>query len=213
MSSENTSRGRNWAFVLYKDSLDEGEPFKTLDELKTPYFLIWHDADEEVDEETNEVKPKKEHAHLVLMFKGNKSYSKMKELTEKLGCPRPIRIENITSMVRYLCHLDNPEKHQYEADEVISGYGADYLSMASYKNDKYDIIREIIVFVNENDIRYYSDLFDYASRENERWFRALCDCCREDCYRYIYSRATKERDAVKDKARDDYINSIRELTE
>lgn len=191
---ETPKRGRNWVFVLYEDSLPDGQPAAVLEENKIPYFLIWHDKDTDPNGEI-----KKKHAHLLLMFDGNKTFEQMMDVADALGCPAPQRVENLRSMARYLCHTDNPDKFQYTEADIIAGYGADYHKIANLIDDKYAAIREMIAFVNENDIRYYSDLFDYAAGNNDRWFKALCDKCREDVYRYIYSRAIKIRDEQREK--------------
>ena len=183
------NRGRNWAYILYEDSLPDKQPDEFLDDAKIPYFLIWHDKD--IDEDG---KPKKKHAHLVLMFDGNKSEDYMMKIAEGFNCPKPERVENLRSMARYLCHMDNPEKTAYSPDEVRQGYGADYIRIISLSDSKYQLIREMVEWVNANDCRYYSDLFNHCALHNDMWFRALCDNCREDLYRYIYSRAVKIRD-------------------
>lgn len=188
MSKSQPKRGRNWVFVIYPgDSLPEGEPFKTLDEEKVPYFLSpVHDKDMNADETQ-----KKPHQHLIVMFEGNKSEAQMNALAEKFGCPRPKMVQNLRSMARYLCHLDNPEKAQYLVEDVKQGYGADYSKIINLTENVYIVIAEMMDFIADNDIRYYSDLLEYARTHNDVWFRALIDKCRENVYRYIYSRATK----------------------
>ena len=47
---------------------------------------------------------------------------------------------------RYLCHLDNPEKAQYDMENVISCSGADYQTMINLATDKYSAIGEMIEF-------------------------------------------------------------------
>lgn len=194
MSKTASKRGRNWVFVIYPgDSLPKGEPFKTLDEEKVPYFLSpLHDKDLNADETQ-----KKPHQHLLLMYDGNKSESQMNELAEKFVCPRPKMVQNLRSMARYLCHLDNPEKAQYLVEDVKAGYGADYAKIINLSEDVYIVIAEMMDYISENDVRYYSDLLEYARVHNDTWFRALIDKCRENIYRYIYSRATKlEKEAA-----------------
>lgn len=184
--SSTSSRGRNWVFVVYPDSLPPGEPMKTLDECKIPYFLQWHDEDLDPNGEK-----KKPHGHLLLMFDGNKSAAQMKDFCDAWNSPAPIRVENLRSMARYLCHLDNPEKAQYLQENVISGYGADYSKVINLVEDKYKVVREMMDFVIDNDIRFYSDLLEYAKEENDAWFRSLLENSRSTMYEYIKSRAYK----------------------
>ena len=56
---------------------------------------------------------KKPHIHILLLFGGVKSYEQVKEITDSLNCPIPQRCHNARALVRYMAHLDNPEKHQY----------------------------------------------------------------------------------------------------
>lgn len=188
-----TNRGRNWVFVVYEDSLPEGEPFKTLDEVKVPYFMVWHDRDADPNGE-----PKKKHAHILLMFEGNKSTAQMQAFQDAWKCPPPKRVENLRSMARYLCHLDNPEKFQYTYEDVASGYGADYINIINLAEDKYGAVRQMMQFVIDNEIEYYSDLLEYAAANNDMWFRALLDTSRQTMYEYIKSRAYKAKEKAKE---------------
>ena len=75
---------------------------------------------------------------------------------EPLKCAR--------AYARYLCHLDNPEKAQYETADVISCSGADYQTMINLATDKYSAIGEMIDFclqngVAANDRKYFLCLF------------------------------------------------------
>ena len=192
-TSKAASPGRNWVFVVYEDSLPAGEPYKTLDEQAIPYFLQWHDKD--IDPDGTE---KKKHGHLLLMFDGNKSPKQMNALKEAWNCPSPKRVENLRSMARYLCHLDNPDKAQYAPETVQEGYGADYRKIISLSEDKYAVVREMMAFVAQEDILYYSDLLEYASLQNDAWFRALLDTSRQTMYEYIKSRAYKQKEEKKE---------------
>ena len=106
-SGNKESRTRNWTFVLYEDSAPENWR-DILDEMFIEWIESpWHDKDINADGE-----PKKKHKHILLMFGGVKSYEQVKEITDKLGQPIPQRCHNAKAMVRYMAHLDNPEKAQ-----------------------------------------------------------------------------------------------------
>ncbi len=42
-------------------------------------------------------------------------------------------------------------------------------------NDKYDLVRDMIDYINENDVLFFSDFIDYACVNKFDWFKALCD--------------------------------------
>ena len=54
--------------------------------------------------------PKKPHWHILLLFDGKKSYEQVKELTDKLHATIPQKCASAKGLVRYMAHLDNPEK-------------------------------------------------------------------------------------------------------
>src|SRR5690625_3025055 len=80
-------------------------------------------------------------------------------------------------MVRYFAHIDNPVKFQDDKTKIIAHVGADiasYLSVTSA--DRYELIREMLSFVNEQKITEMKDLLDYAMDERfDDWFPLLCD--------------------------------------
>ena len=79
--------------------------------------------------------------------------------------------------VRYLVHLDNPEKYQYPVEQVIAHGGIDvdkYFKATS--GQRYDMIGEMIDYVRENNIVEMKDLIDYARVNRfDDWFPLLCD--------------------------------------
>ena len=50
---------------------------------------------------------------------------------------------------RYLCHLNNPEKHRYNESDVLEFQNADYADLKTRDNDKYGYIGEMMDFVDE----------------------------------------------------------------
>lgn len=180
------NRARNFATVFYPDSCPEDLEAK-LAELCIPSFLSpLHDKDINPTGE-----PKKPHYHYMLMFAGKKSPEQVRELLRPLGAVGLEVVSDVRSYARYLCHLDNPEKHQYPIDEVRSFGGADYLSVITVALDKYKAIGEMMDFIESEDILTYVDLLQYAKMHRSDWFRALCDHCSMQMIEYIKSRFWK----------------------
>lgn len=173
MAEKKTSgagRTRNYACVVYPDSAPS-DWLSILGEFCVPAFVSpIHDCDVNP---TGEVK--KEHYHVMVMFEGVKSSEQVKEIFEAFGGVGCERVQSVRGYARYLCHLDNPEKHQYAEADVRCFGGADYYSVIGLVLDKYKAISEMIDFCKENNIFNYADLLEYCSVNRFDWFRVLCD--------------------------------------
>ena len=177
-------RTRAWTCVVYPDSLPANWT-DILDDL----HLEWvqsplHDKDVNATGE-----PKKSHYHLLFLFAGVKSFEQIKEITDLLNAPIPQVCHNSRSLVRYMIHLDNPDKYQYNKSDIISHGGVEideFLRPTS--SIRYEIIKDMISFVQREGITEYQDLVDYAMyNEYETWFPLLCDSCTYVVNQYIKS--------------------------
>lgn len=170
--SRGSDRTRNWTFVLYEDSV----PTNWRDMLDGEHIewveSPWHDKDINADGE-----PKKKHKHILLLFGGVKSYEQVKDVTDKLHCPIPQRCHNAKAMVRYMAHLDNPEKAQYDVSEIRGHGGVDLAELLRpSSSERYSLLREMIAFVKAHNVTEFKDLMDYAAAERfDDWFPLLCD--------------------------------------
>lgn len=172
MAGRKDERSRNWVIIVYPESAPK-DWRGILDNM----HLQWiesplHDKDTNPDGTI-----KKAHWHVILAFGSKKSYKQVKEIADTLHAPIPQKVHNMKGQVRYLVHLDNPEKHQYPVDEVKAHGGIDtdkYFKATS--SQRYEMIREMIEFVNDNNVVEMKDLIDYASKNRfDDWFPLLCD--------------------------------------
>lgn len=200
MSNE---RYRNFATVLYQESAPE-DFREIITSWHVPCLLSpYHEFD--VNERTGEVK--KPHWHLLIMFEGKKSEEQVRELLRQVN---GVGLEVINSMrgyARYLCHLDNPEKHQYSRDDVKAFGGADYDEITQLETDKVKLCSEMETFIDENDILSYSEFANYCMLHHYSWYRALKVNCSLPIMFYIkskqweidkgYKRKTKYIDRTK----------------
>lgn len=162
-------RKRNWATVVYPESAPENWR-DVLSDLHTPVFISpLHDRDINPDGSL-----KKKHWHVMLMFEGVKSVEQVEQIFSQIGGVGHEIIQSIRGYARYLCHLDNPEKAQYDTGEVTQLGGADYFETINLPTDKFAAIREMQQFVLEHNITSYADLLDYSAEHNYDWFRCLC---------------------------------------
>ena len=176
MSKEKTSktagagRTRNFATVVYPDSAPEGW-IESLTQFFVPAFISpLHDLDINPGGE-----PKKPHYHVIIMFDSVKTKEQAKVIFDAIGGVGCEVVASIRGYARYLCHLDNPDKAQYNVDDVISLCGSDYPGVCSLATDKYKVIEEMIDWCLENYCYSYLDLMIYAKTERRDWFRSLCD--------------------------------------
>lgn len=170
MAKAETSRFRNYATIVYPESAPEDWQDILSDNHVPAFISPLHDSDHNP---TGEIK--KEHYHVMIMFEGVKTRDQAKKIFDQIGGVGCDKVESLRGYARYLCHLDNPEKAQYDTALVRSLSGADYIGAIGLAIDKYKAIREMIVFCQEKDILRYSDLLEYCMVERSDWFRVLCD--------------------------------------
>lgn len=179
------NRTRTWTFVLYEDSAPENWR-QLLDDMHIEWVESpWHDKDINADGQ-----PKKKHKHILLLFPGKKSYEQIKEITDELQQPIPQRCHNAKAMVRYMAHLDNPEKAQYNVNEISAHGGVDIAELLRpSSSERYTLIREMIDYVRSAGVTEFQDLMDYAAAERfDDWFPLLCDSCAYIVGQYIKSQ-------------------------
>lgn len=164
------TRGRNFATMVYPESAPENWR-EILAGYYVPAFISpIHDKDVNPTGE-----PKKPHHHVMLMFEGKKSDDQVREIFKTIGGVGLEKVDSMRGMARYLCHLDNPEKAQYNPSDVISLCGSDYSYTIGIVADRYKAVREMISFCEQNQIVSYAELLRYASVHQDTWFRVLCD--------------------------------------
>lgn len=174
-------RTRYFATIVYPESAPENWE-EILTQFHVPALVSpLHDSDVNPDGEI-----KKAHYHVLLMFESVKTQEQASEILDSIGGVGRENVASVRGYARYLCHLDNPEKHQYCPDDVRSFSGADYFDTVTLSTDRYACIGEMIDFIDANKIHNYMDLFKYARDNRPDWFRLLCDNCA-----YVIGQAIK----------------------
>ena len=163
-------RTRNWAFILYPESAPKEWLSVILDEM-TPFVVSpLHDSD--VNEGTGELK--KAHYHILITYSNVKTFEQVKELTDRLNAPIPQMAKNVIGAVRYMAHLDNPDKAQYQKSDIKAYGGFDLDSIFKLSStDKKQISKDILHYVMENEITEYFILTKYALENNDDWYDYL----------------------------------------
>ena len=147
-------KARYWTFVAYPESL----PCDLYDFL-TENGLVFaisplHDKD---INPTGELK--KPHYHVLLEFPGPTTYKNVKEnITDVLLQPIPNAVMSLRGAYRYLCHLDNPDKHQYSVNDIRR---SESFELVLTKTELNVIKSQILSDICINNIYEYCDLINY----------------------------------------------------
>ena len=169
-----------YTFILYPDSC--ASDWKDyLDSLMIPILVSpLHDLDVLPSGEK-----KKPHYHVLLDFgQAKKSWEQVQEYISPIGgVLAPVRsngscdswVANKRTCARYFCHLDSPDKVQYNPDDVLCFGGFDFWAIANSTSNKYATIKAIISFCRDQGIYDYADLMDYCIEYNDMWYMTLCD--------------------------------------
>lgn len=176
-------RFRNFATVVYPDSAAENWQEILSDQLVPAFISPLHDMDTNPDGEI-----KKSHWHVMIVFDGNKSIDQAQDIFTSISGVGCEVVQSLRGYSRYLCHLDNPEKHQYLPEDVRALCGADYTSAIGLPTDKYKAISEIIDYCESNNVFSYSELIIYSRMQHYDWFRVLCDSGTVVVKEYLKSR-------------------------
>lgn len=148
---------RNWAFVIYPDSLPDGW-LDILIQTGLPIAISpLHDKD--LDPTGS---PKKPHYHVICCYSGPTSYNVVKSLTDSLHAPIPQPLEQVRGYFRYLTHKDNPEKAQYLDSDIRYLNGFNILDYAELTKSEVDSIRvSLCELIRHEDIKEYCDFINF----------------------------------------------------
>lgn len=176
------TRTRNFATVVYPESAPEDWKEILFTHCVPAFISPLHDKDINPTGE-----PKKPHYHVMLMFEGKKSVAQVKEIFSSINGVGCEVVKSVRGYARYLCHLDNPEKYQYDASEVTC-LASDYLGTIGLAIDKYHAIGEMQDFCDRYNVVSFYALATYARAHRSDWHRILCDCGSVFMREYLQSR-------------------------
>lgn len=164
-----TYKSRAWAGILYPDSA----PVDWLERIKGLHMMAFvsplHDKDTTADGT-----PKKPHYHILLVWEGPTSMSIAQKVLSFVGCIEFVaRIQSVTGYARYLCHIDDHDKHRYSEKDVQAFGGADYELAINRSVDKDDVINQMCEFVDTHHIYSFRSFARYCRRNEPSWNRHL----------------------------------------
>lgn len=168
LANKRESRTRSYACVVYPDSAP-GDWLERLSDLHICALVSpLHDKDVNPDGEI-----KKPHYHVLLLFESVKTQKQADEVIKEIGGVGHENVGSTRGYARYLIHLDNPEKYQYNASDVKQFGGADFFAIIHLPTDDLSMQRDIIDYIVSNHIYSYAQLVLIAKENNDDWFNLL----------------------------------------
>ena len=167
--AKRAGRTRNFATVVYPESAPEDWK-ERLNELHVAALISpLHDKDTNPSGES-----KKPHYHVLVMFESPKDYeNQIKPIFNQIGGVGREVINSLRGYARYLCHLDNPEKAQYDPTEVIAMGGANYHAITNLPTDNRKMLADIMAFIQENEIYSFAEFIDVSRVHHPEWFTLI----------------------------------------
>lgn len=153
--SKRVNRTRNWISILYPESAVENWQ-DILSQSCVPSIVSpLHDKDINPDGE-----PKKPHYHVMLLFSGPKNLEQAQQVFDSIGAINCQPCTDTKAQARYFIHKDNPEKYQYNANDIQNFGGADWSELVATSADMFANIAEIEQYIRDSHILSYADLCD-----------------------------------------------------
>lgn len=140
--------GRVFSFILYPEHINKDTFNDILGEKFNTAISPLHQPDDEVI---------KEHYHVILMFGGKKKWVDVNQYCrEKYNCPQIESVVDTRKMMRYLIHMDNEEKEQFDHDYR---YVTANFDIRQYYDDKV-LIQDIIRIIDHKKLKSFKELIE-----------------------------------------------------
>lgn len=164
----NEDKNRNWTFIVYPDSAPSNWK-EILQDTGLPFAISpLHDRD--IIEATGELK--KPHWHVLVCFPGPTTFRKVNSLCAELNCPIPKRVMSIIGIYRYFTHADNPEKAQYDEQDIVQKNGFDIREISGMTTSQILAIKkQLINIIINNNFNEYCDFIKYVLNESVDLFQ------------------------------------------
>lgn len=162
---------RNWNLIVYPDSAPEDWIRQLVEYFHVPFCVSpLHDKDVNP---TGEIK--KPHYHVTICFDGPKSWLNVVKITKWLNCAVPVDTISLSGSIRYMAHLDNPEKYQYDSSLICGYCGFDVEDcFAPSSGERARFIADMICYINTNEICDLNEFLIYCIQEHYNdWYRVV----------------------------------------
>lgn len=188
-------KGRDWTFIVYPESAPDNWR-SVLDDT----HLRWvesplHDRDVNPDGEV-----KKPHWHILLSFDGPVTASAVEKIIKPLNGPIPQKCASGRGLVRYMVHMDNPEKYQYDRADIVGHGGADVDSYFELTlTNRIDVMKDMITYIIDNRVTNFADFLMVCINTSDDWFNVAINNNTLAINKCIDAMWQKGRDKEQDK--------------
>lgn len=195
--AENRERFRCWMLVFYPDSAPAEWP-DMMSEVHIPVWVsplhdkdVWTAADEKKNPKHKAGAKKKDHWHLVAQYPEKVDREQFLADFSFLNGPESVKVvKSLISMVRYLPHLDDPDKAQYDRAGVRVFGGADLGLMDEMgQHERHETLKAMRRYIREHNVLYYDQFVDYCDDCEITWSHLLDDSSTYVIREYIKARA------------------------
>ena len=173
------SKSRGWLCVVYPESAPE-DWIQILASIGAQALISpLHDQDLNADGEV-----KKPHYHVILLWDGPTTKSNAQavvDLIRGVGC---FAMATLRGASRYLCHLDNPEKHRYNPEDVKQLGGLVYDDIINSASDDLLTLYEIFDWIDENVCVSFRQFMIFARSFRPDWAKVVLTRHRENIIAY-----------------------------
>jgi len=156
-------KNRNWTFLVYPDSAPSNW-FEILQETGLPFAVSpLHNKDFNPTGDQ-----KKPHYHVLICFPGPTTFNKVNtDICNLLNSPIPKRLLSVVGMYRYFTHKDNPEKYQYNENEIRVSNGFDIKEYNALTTSQVILLmKELQILIIKQKIYEYAELMDILLNED-----------------------------------------------
>lgn len=155
---------RYWTFLVYPESVEEN----WINILSETGLVVGisplHDKDKNNDMEESQKKP---HYHVLICFNGPTTYKRVAKICESIKATIPKRVLSPIGIIRYFTHKDNPEKYQYEENEIRGINGFDYKEFIGLSATQENAICiAVCKLIKNQGFKEYTKLVDYLIEED-----------------------------------------------
>jgi hypothetical protein len=161
-------RARAWTAIVYPDSAPENWQSILREQLIECLVSPLHDKDILPTGEH-----KKPHWHVVIAFKNPSTYEKACEVFDAIGAVIPpvkeAKVKDFRQMARYLCHLDQPDKHRYKMQDVVSIGSIDYATLCMSAADEDEMLDEIFEYMDTYFLDSYPKVVRATREQHPEW--------------------------------------------
>lgn len=172
------ARHQIWWGYLYENS--SPVDWRTLIR-ESGYECVWACHDKDV---TAAGEPKEPHVHVAVRFSHTVDADIAKDVLASFGVKEAsVQFrDSWRAVCRYMVHMDDPDKYQYDPSIVEECGGADWRVEIYRTSEKYAIVCAMQDWCDDPENRkpngcppQFSDLMRFARKNNQEWFMALCD--------------------------------------